>query len=231
MNQILPFLCLSAIGALAACSPGPMAPVTTPVSVRQPRHELAVLFIGNSYSFGVPKAFAKLAAERGKTVRVDQVTYSGWSLARHAASEETLRKIHERRWDVVVLQEQSRLPSLPARRALMMVPPLRKLAVEARNQGSTPLLYQTWGYRDGDRKRFHDDFHAMTRRVRDGYQTAAGKAGGLAVVPAGDAWEREVSAGHADRLFMPDGSHPTPQGNALTAKVFFETLFPASQGN
>lgn len=192
------------------------------------KREPAVLFVGNSYSFGAPKAFRKLAEQRGKRVRVDQVTTGGWTLAKHAGNEVTLQKIREGGWDVVVFQEQSRIPSLPEpQRKLAMTRPLRKLVETAREKGAVPVLYQTWGYREGDKTRAGDDFHAMSRRLRDGYRAAALKAGDLAVVAVGDAWEHEVSAGRADKLFMPDGSHPTKDGNALTAKVFFETLFPA----
>jgi len=88
------------------------------------------------------------------------------------------------------------------------------------------VLYQTWGYRNGDPKHQNDDFHAMTGRLRDGYRAAALKAGNVAIVAVGDAWEREVNAGRTNMLFMPDGSHPTQEGNALTAKVFYDTFFP-----
>lgn len=186
----------------------------------------AVLFVGNSYSFKVPGEFRTYASNRGKQLRVGQVTTGGWTLARHAADEKTLKRIREGRWDVVVIQEQSRIPSLPSsRREAMMAAPLRRLVDESRRQGAIPVLYQTWGYRDGDGKLPGDDFHAMTRRLREGYQTA-GKTENIAVVPVGDAWEREFSAGNSGKLFMPDASHPAPYGNGVTARVFFETLFP-----
>ena len=229
MNVLRYLLIPSAAMALGACG------VTKPpqtidirrelVSRRSERGELSVLFIGNSYSFGVPKAFGKLAGSHGKRLHVDQVTHSGWTLARHVADRGTLQKIQERHWDVVVLQEQSRLPSLPVRRAWMMVPAVMKLAEKVRAQGGIPVLYQTWGRRDGDSNRPHDDFHAMNVRLREGCRAAAEKAGGLPVVPAGDAWQREVLAGRGDRLFQPDGSHPTPQGDVLTAEVFYRTFF------
>jgi len=189
------------------------------------RPELAVLFVGNSYSFGVPKAFSKLAAERGRNVRVGQVTHNGWTLARHASNQETLRKIRESRWDVIVLQEQSRIPSYPARRELLMFPAVRRLAGESRTHGAIPVLYQTWGRRGGDSGRTREDFPAMTASIRTGYLKAAESAGGLVLVPVGDAWQREVYAGRGDRLYMPDGSHPSPNGNALAAEVFFEVIF------
>ncbi len=190
------------------------------------RPELAVLFVGNSYSFGVPRAFSLAAAKRGKTVRTGHATYGGWSLARHAANGPTLNKIRNGRWDVIVIQEQSVIPSLSARkRGAEMNAPLRLLVSEAREHGAVPVLYQTWGRRDGDGNVRGDDFHAMTARLREGYQAAARGAGGLAVVPAGDAWEREFTAGRGGTLFLEDGSHPSEIGNALTAKTFCETFF------
>ncbi len=229
MNFLRHVLIPSAVMALSACGvtkqskPGDIRREL--VSRRQARTELNVLFIGNSYSFGVPKAFAEIAGNQGRRVHVDQVTRSGWSLARHAANRKTLQKINERHWDVVVLQEQSRLPSLPVRRAWMMVPAVMKLAERIRSRGGVPVLYQTWGRREGDSKRAHDDFHSMNGRLREGYRAAAGKAGGLTVVPVGDAWEREVSAGRGDRLFQPDGSHPSRAGDLLTAEVFCGQFF------
>jgi lysophospholipase L1-like esterase len=80
------------------------------------------------------------------------------------------------------------------------------------------VLYQTWGRRGAD-------FSAMNARLRSGYHAAAQAAGGLEVVPVGDAWEQEISAGRGDALFHPDGSHPTAAGNALTARVFVASFF------
>lgn len=201
----------------------PRAELAARVSAK-PR--LAVLFVGNSYSFGVPGAFSKLAAEHGKSVRVGHSTNSGWSLKLHARNPGTLKKIREGKWDVVVLQEHSEIPAMSAmKRAATMYPPLRELVTEVRGGGAIPVLYQTWGRRDGEKGVWHDDFHAMTARVRAGYQAAAKNAGNLVVVPAGDAWEREISAGKGGGLFMPDGSHPTQAGNDLTASVFYEAFF------
>lgn len=188
--------------------------------------EPAVLFIGNSYSFGVPKAFGKVAAEHGKSLRIGHSTFGGWSLARHAANEPTLRKIRDGQWDVVVIQEQSEIPAMsPRRRAELMFPPLRKLVTEVRAHGAVPVLYQTWGRRDGDKSRRHDDFQAMNARLREGYQEASRNAGNLVVVPVGDAWQREVDVGNLTRLFIEDGSHPSGYGNEVTARIFYQTFF------
>ncbi|NQX03121.1 hypothetical protein HQ447_20875 [bacterium] len=225
------FACLLSFFGMSACStqtPLPAGP--------DPRRELAerlrekpvpaVLFVGNSYSFGVPKAFTQVAAENGRKVRVGHATYGGWSLRQHAANEATLRKIRDGRWDIVVIQEQSGIPALPPRQcAAAMFPPLRQLVVLVRQSEAVPLLYQTWGRRDGDAAVRHDDFNAMTVRLRAGYRAAAGTAGGLLVVPVGDAWQREVAAGRGGGLFLADGSHPTASGNRLTAETFYHSIF------
>lgn len=219
------------LGATACSNQVPLAPAARdPLRELAERvhatPELAVLFVGNSYTFGVPKAFARLAAAHGKKVRVGHSANSGWSLAIHAQNPGTLRKIRDGRWDIVVLQEHSEIPAMSARkRAAAMFPPLRQLVTEIRDHGAIPVLYQTWGRRAGESGVWRDDFHAMNSRLRDGYQAAARNAGGVVVVPVGDGWEREISAGQGGGLFMPDGSHPTQAGNELTASVFYETFF------
>ncbi len=190
------------------------------------RPELAVLFVGNSYSFGVPRAFSKLATAEGRQVRVGHSTFGGWTLKRHAGDDSTLKKIREGRWDIVVLQEQSEIPAKSTREcAAQMFPPLRQLVTEVRSHGGIPVLYQTWGRRDGDPHARHDNFAKMNRRLREGYQAAARNSGGVLTVSVGDAWEREISNGRSNGLFMPDGSHPTQHGSDLAASVFYETFF------
>jgi hypothetical protein len=222
--------CILSFCGIPACSTRASLPVSlgrAELAGRvRAKPELAVLFVGNSYSFGAPMAFSKLAAAQGKKVRVGHATYGGWTLEMHAGNEATLRKIRDGRWDIVVIQEQSEIPAMPAgKRAAAMFPPLRQLVREARLQDAVPALYQTWGRRDGDPKLRNDDFRAMNARLRDGYQAAAKDAGDLVVVPVGDAWEREISAGRGSGLFMADGSHPTPRGNELIAATFFAAFF------
>ena len=233
-HTIVKLSCVLSFFGLAACSTQP--PLPSPDGGKDPRlvlaerirnsPKLAVLFVGNSYSFGVPKAFEKTAAAHGKSVRTGHSTFGGWTLSRHAANESTLSKIRQGKWDIVVFQEHSEIPALPPRkRAATMFPSLRKLVTAARQSGAIPVLYQTWGRRDGDKTLRNDDFYAMNARVRAGYEAAARNCGGIVVVPAGDAWEREMNAGRGRELFMPDGSHPTQLGNTITAEAFYEAFF------
>lgn len=186
---------------LAACAP---------LFSRKPS-TLSILFIGNSYSFGVPTALKKLAAENGKTIRIGHSTHGGWTLAQHAAHEPTLNKIRSAKWDIVVFQEHSLTPGTPECEK-SMIPALRSLAEEARKAGSEPVLYQTWGRRDL--------FDEMNPKVREGYAKAAKACGIRRIVPVGDYWEREFSPA----LYQEDGSHPSPAGDRLTARAFYDTL-------
>ncbi len=227
MKILVPALLI--IVLLAACSATPRGLSRDELPVRRPdkAKSASVLFIGNSYSFGVPAQLKCLAASKGIKIHVQQVTHGGWQLAQHMESGEAIDAIANGKWDIVVIQEQSRIPAVPSRCANEMIPHVRTLADVARAHGAVPVLYQTWGRRDGDSHySAHDDFHAMNRRLREGYAKAAMAAGGLTVVPVGDAWEREIDSGNGSGLFKADGSHPTALGDQLTAEVFFKTFFP-----
>lgn len=191
-----------------------------------------VLFVGNSYSFKVPQAFAKLAKEEGREVVVEQVTKGGWTLAKHAKADATLARIRDGRWDVVVLQEQSQTPAFPkAQREKGMIPATKALVAEIRKAGAVPAMFVTWGRRDGDKqnaKIFPDDtMEAMQKRLNTGYAEAAAGAGGVALVPVGSTWLKAKKAGKLDGLFSKDGSHPAKSGVYLSACVFYVTFFDA----
>jgi hypothetical protein len=188
--------------------------------------KISVLFIGNSYSFGVPRAFAKLSRAKGKHVSVKQSTIGGWSLEKHMTQPETLEKLHSRNWDVVVIQDHSLNPgSSEENRREVMDPGVKFFADEARAMGAMPLLYQTWGRRDGYPPSQGKDFFEMNERVRMGYRNASAQAGGIAIVPAGDAWEREFKAGRGIGLYHEDGSHPSAAGDKVTAAEFYRVIF------
>ena len=190
------------------------------------QQRLRILFVGNSYSFGVPQALTKVVAANNRSVKTGHSTYGGWTLAQHAEHEGTLEKIRGGKWDIVVIQEHSLIPAHPARkRNAMMFGPLRFLVKEARAHGAIPVLYQTWGRRDGNDQLREDSFKQMTARLREGYHAAAKFADGVIVIPVGDAWEREMIAGRGRELFIDDGSHPSAAGDAITAATFYHALF------
>ena len=195
-------------------------------NVEEPR----ILFVGNSYSFKVPGALARVAKEVKRKVVVEGVTRGGWTLQKHAGSEETLARIRGGKWDVVVLQEQSQLPSFSReQRNRKMIPPARTPVTEIRKMGAIPVFFQTWGRRDGDHKNAEafpkDTFEKMQHRLVIGYREAAAAAEGALVVPVGEAWAREMKGGTGKRLFAKDGSHPSAAGVNFSAEVFKNFFF------
>jgi lysophospholipase L1-like esterase len=188
------------------------------------KKSVSVLFIGNSLSFGLPIELEKICQENGIKINATLQAQSGWTLERHSKDAKTLEVLRGKPWDIVVIQEQSRIPSQPVKRYTQMVAAVMQITREARATGAMPVLYQTWGYRYGDKRRSNDDFFAMNQRLRKGYDVSA-RIGGLSVVRVGDAWESEMTNGRGDRLFLPDGLHPSNDGVRLNAQVFYETLF------
>lgn len=187
---------------------------------------LQVLFIGNSYSFGVPKSFRDMAHKNGKHLKVASCAHGGWKLSMHQEYDPTLKKLRSKPWDIVVIQDFSLNAAYPeSRRVKEMYPSVIFFANEARSIGARPMLYQTWGRRDGQPGLRGDDFYQMNDRVRDGYARAADHAGGIEVVPVGDAWEAEYRKGNGEKLFIEDGSHPSDYGNWVSAMVFYEKIF------
>lgn len=211
---------------LAACATKP-ASLPDGVFIRnhlRNKKSVSILFIGNSLSFGLSKELEKIGRKTGMDIRATLQAHGGWTLLRHSKNVDTLQVLRGKRWDIVVLQEQSRIPSLSIKRRTHMIPAVMQLAHEARTVGAMPVLYQTWGYRDGDKQRIKDNFFTMNRRLREGYHAAA-RVGALPIVSIGDAWEGEVAKGRGEQLFMSDGLHPSSDGVRLNAQVFYEALF------
>ena len=200
--------------------------------VQKSKH-LRVLFIGNSYSFHVPKAFEKIAEKRKKKITVEQVTSGGCTLARHAKSEKLLEKIQNGKYDVVVLQEQSMRPSFPeAQRSKEMDAAANTLVTSIKKSGAIPVFFQTWGRKNGDQQNkavFPDDtFDKMQARLVTGYENVAKACGGdIHIVPVGMLWKKGIDQDQnlADKLFSPDGSHPAKEGVRFTAAAFFSALY------
>ena len=204
----------------------PESPVAE-VRNRADRALLRILFVGNSYSFDLPKVFGDLAKANGKRVLVQQFTNGGWTLAKHAKSEKLERILRDSKWDIVVLQEQSQTPAFPRQqRKELMETPAKKLVDEIREADAIPVFFLTWGRRDGDRSNFADDtFEEMQKRLNAGYSETAEATGGCAIVPVGKVWATQVERGDGKPLYRKDGSHPSKLGSQLAALIFYTSIY------
>jgi len=188
-----------------------------------------VLFIGNSYTAvnDLPTTFADLAWAGGHRVETEALDAGGWTLAEHASDPATGTALSSEPWNVVVLQEQSQIPSVPSMAAAEMYPAVTTLVAEARQHGARPLLYLTFAHQDGWPQVGLDDYASMQAAINTGYMTIAQQLG-VAVAPVGVAWEKVAEQPGAPTLWQSDGSHPATAGTYLAACVFYAAIFDRS---
>ena len=189
--------------------------------------KVRILLIGNSYTAGTRRALDQLIRLRTGVV-TSYIAPGGWTLEKHLASQKTTETIRTGRWDFVVLQEQSQLPSLPGEFAKSFHDSVDALVRLIRESGARPVLYMTWGRRDGDEKNQHvsPDYTTMQDRLTEAYR-AAGDRNGVLVAPVGEAWRRVRAANRSlgEQLYREDGSHASARGAFLAACVLAATVF------
>lgn len=212
--------------AMGACVGAHGAPPRTPAAGEG---VVRVLFVGNSYSVAAPKVLERLCTSAGRRLAMEAVTPGGWRLSAHL-NQGTAAKFTNR-WNFIVLQDQSQAPSFPEDQvARTCVPAARDLAEAARKAGAVPLLFLTWGRRDGDQVNTevfpNDTYEAMQDRLDRGYRMMS-ESSGAAVVPVGKAWRIARKRHPAIDLYVTDGSHPSAAGAYLAACVFYGWLFKA----
>ncbi len=188
-----------------------------------------VLFIGNSYTSvnDLPDTFADLAWAGGHRVQPQALDEGGWTLQQHLAAPETATTLASEHWNVVVLQEQSEIPSLAVDRTQVMYPAATKLVAEIRARGAQPMLYLTFAHQGGWPDEGLADYPTMQTAIDTGYLDIAGQLG-VPVAPVGVAWEAVVGQASPPALWQSDGSHPTVSGTYLAACVFYATIFRES---
>jgi hypothetical protein len=193
---------------------------------RSNRSGVRVLFVGNSLTFrnDLPEMVHRLGGAR-TPIFAGSFTAPGWQLRQFAGDHGLDRLLREVHWDVVVLQEQSQVPSFPADdRAREFTPYVKQLADKIRADGAQPLLFVTWAHRTGDRRNVsRDTYAAMQQRIVDGYADAA-RASASALAPVGVAWGNALTRRPQLALWSSDGTHPSRAGSYLAACVFYALL-------
>ena len=172
--------------------------------------EIRVLFIGNSltYTNDLPRVVERLAASRGIAVKTTFAGEGGADLKRLWAGGSALAAIRSRRWDWVVLQDQS---SAPIYEPDELPEYARRFDAEIRARGGKTLLFMTWAYKSAPHMQ-----PAITRVYE-----RAGASAHVAVAPVGVVWDQLRG-----RMQLYDGSeqHPNPTGTYLAACVFFSII-------
>lgn len=190
-----------------------------------------VLFIGNSFTYfncltGMLWNQARL---NGKELNVEELTTGGYYLHQYVDKEdkhglEVSYKLPQRKWDVVVLQDQSANPALDPEDFLAAS---RILCEEIRKAGAVPCFYQTWSYREGSEKLSSTGmgYEEFYEALKSSYEKAA-RENEAHIAPVGTAF-MNFSRKHPeiDLFSAADDYHPTAAGTYLSMCTFFKTLF------
>ena len=188
------------------------------IHAAEPTDDMNVLFIGNSFTsfHQLPKMVADLAkAGKQRPLNFVQITPGGCTLEKHWKDGKALAAIQSRKWDYVVLQEQSQGPLL---NRASMFDYGKKLNAEIEKQGAKTILYMTWAYSDKP-----DDQAAISKAYLDLAKEINSK-----IAPVGLAWEQALSADKKLVLHEKDEKHPNMTGSYLAACVFYATIYSKS---
>lgn len=207
-NHLCPVILFALLGAVAACASSDDAEQGT----RQP---MSVLFIGNSYTHvnKLPQILEQLsvAAKLDTPIGCTMATVGGATLERHWKNPDFRKLLEDRKWDIIVLQEQS---MRPVENPELFREYARLWSAEIKPRGAELLFYMTWA-----RKATPEKQPIYT----ENYRKAAKECGGK-VVPVGEAWKAVREQKPDIGLFASDGSHPSAAGSYLAACVFFATI-------
>jgi hypothetical protein len=209
-----PALVSTLITALLLAGPALEAAAAPP-----PRPEPAyVLLVGNSFLRGIRRHLVRFYRDRGSFVRTKQNGPNGWTLARHAASGRTDKRIDQFDWDVIVLQEQS--DGIDEER----YPDSRVLDSKIQARGAETMFLMTWRNR-GQPVEDYDSLHGQ-EGGSEGYVPIALELG-AGIAPVGWAVRSAVAAGLPYDLWR-DGHHLNKLGRYLAACVLYAALTRSS---
>jgi len=210
MRRRITFFAVFSLLGLCAATPKPEA--------AQAKDEIHVLFIGNSLTNGnnLPKMIAELAkAGKQRPLAHEQETPGGRTLEKHWKDGKALAKIQSRKWDYVVLQDQSQAP-LANREAMFEYG--KRFDAEIKKQGAKTIMYMTWALQNKP-----EDQAGISKAYLDLAAELKSQ-----VAPVGKAWEAALQADKKLVLHSEDKKHPTARGTYLAACVFFATIYGKS---
>ncbi|MFT5680747.1 MAG: hypothetical protein ACI8RZ_001653 [Myxococcota bacterium] len=215
---------------------------------------LPLLFLGNSYTMNqsLDATVAEMLSEgtgeawSGAKLAAGGLTFSSHVERAQGGHPDWVAALTDKgsQWDWVFLQEQSQIPGFPEDNAYVLdsVSAAETLCDYAADRGGQSVFVMTWGRRDGDpdNQARYSDFTTMQGHLTEGYLryvaacTTPERA--VWVAPAGLAWQQihdDILADGGDpladdslfsRLYIADGSHPSPAGNHLAAAVIYATI-------
>ena len=195
-----------------------------------------VLFVGNSYTEvnNLPELVQRVAESVGDALEYQSNTPGGCTFAQHCTNR-SMSLIQQGGWEVVVLQEQSQLPSFPQSQVEVEVFPYAQQLVEAvytHNPDGEAMFYMTWGRKNGDERNAPyfpvlGTYEGMDSMLYERYMYMA-RQYDASVCPVGRVWRYLRTNSPEIELYQPDESHPSLAGSYAAACAFYTLIFHRS---
>jgi len=201
------------------------------------RRTVSILFLGASYIYfnHMPRMLVEIASSdlaNDTKIEVQKYTRGGVNLDQLWKLEAARMPLLSRRWDYVVLQQQS-FWALSSSMVQETVDVTDRMQPYFQKAGARPVIMVSWARQPGshwytdERTRFTGSAAYMQQQFDTKSLELADHLGGVAV-PVGDFWAFALQVDPALPLYGPDGSHPSIAGSYLTALVFYRFLVRGS---
>jgi hypothetical protein len=229
-----PLLMAAALLGGCASTATPTAPAAPPSVVTGP--PLSMMWVGNSffyYNNSLHGHMGQLASSAKERLRGTSVTISGSGMDWHdlpsllradgigrysfVGDNEIRFNPPGRQFDTVVMMDCSQCPIHPQLKGAFN-DTVAKNAATLKAQNIRGVLFMSWAYKDKPE---------MTQQLADAY-TAAAKANGMKVIPAGLAFARAIAAKPDLELYVADKRHPSLAGTYLAAATTYAALWGKS---
>lgn len=185
-----------------------------------------VLFIGNSYTMQSRAALQSLLKSEQVNWKMTFITKGGFTLAKHLNNPQNIEIMKSKKWDAIVLQEQSQTPAYSNLR-VGYFDSLKKIQQMYKKDKTPIYLFTSWGRRDGDKqnKKAAPTYEKMQDMLDETFAEGAKKYK-MTPLPTNKLWravmENDLNLGKS--LYKKDGSHPSSKGAYLVALSLYCTL-------
>jgi hypothetical protein len=196
-----------------------------------PADTLHVLLIGNSFTSynNMPHMLEAISMQPGhQPIRTTMVATGGASLADNWADSLVQQALHARRWDWVIVNDQSTFEEtylVDGKARVHGWTELERSAPRfdsaAHAAGAKFALVMHWADQDAPAR----DADALTYAF-----TAVARRLNATVIPIGMVWRAVRLADPAIDLYDPDKHHPSPAGSLLLASSIYATLTDHAPG-
>jgi PKD repeat protein len=189
-----------------------------------------VLFLGNSYTGvnNLPQLVHDVALSAGDTLVFDSYSPGGYQLIDHSVDAASQNKIMAQSWDYVVMQGQSQEPVTMHNQFVNGGTALYNF-IKQQHPCTVPMLYMTWGRKDGDPSSCGNfpvtcTYQGMDSAIRVSYLSLAALLN-AEVSPVSVVWKYLRQNFPNLELYQADESHPSLAGSYAAACCFYTALF------